>query len=407
MSARRRGAGVLETAGMQIRLAPGADQRTQERLPAEVVRRRRKNETKPAETYEVEVDLKVACSLKPARRLTWLTNSCKAAKDGRMTAKELFDIIITMRFTAGISQRLGRAMLDTVLDNIDIFSDKQQRYLRTDDWVMNRFKGALHDEESEEDGVDEEHSADERDERGARDSARDRGDRERQQILQDKKTVRSRETEERQKPEPSRPEPIPNAGGWVSVPSDTKGTTIVAKNQREERQKQKQRQIEEQKEKKQIEEDVDSSLQMLESLTQKRAGSPRQAPADDRSRRRRRERSPSLQRLPAGWEEVPTDDGDVYYWNRDTDETTWSRPVARGARHRGDGRNRRGRSRGRSRSSSISIQAEQPPAKPSFEDALARRLAERDRNDTTRNSIVQENYQGKKPLRVKLMYNPF
>ncbi|KAL1498708.1 hypothetical protein AB1Y20_014019 [Prymnesium parvum] len=35
--------------------------------------------------------------------------------------------------------------------------------------------------------------------------------------------------------------------------------------------------------------------------------------------------------LPAGWQEVPTEGGEVYYWNQQTNETTWVRPGKRGA----------------------------------------------------------------------------
>ena len=31
--------------------------------------------------------------------------------------------------------------------------------------------------------------------------------------------------------------------------------------------------------------------------------------------------------LPAGWEAVPTPEGDCYYWNRETGATTWELPA--------------------------------------------------------------------------------
>jgi hypothetical protein len=32
--------------------------------------------------------------------------------------------------------------------------------------------------------------------------------------------------------------------------------------------------------------------------------------------------------LPAGWEEVRTDDGEAYYYNAATGETSWEKPTA-------------------------------------------------------------------------------
>ena len=34
----------------------------------------------------------------------------------------------------------------------------------------------------------------------------------------------------------------------------------------------------------------------------------------------------SLLRLPVGWIAVPSDDGDVYYWQESTGVTTWDKP---------------------------------------------------------------------------------
>lgn len=352
----------LETVGMQVRLAPEVAVCLQQRLPAEVVVRQkrvsRKTVEEEQETDEVEVDLKVACALKPARRLAWLQSACRMVRDGRTASNELFNIITTRRFIFGISRRLGQEMAKTVDEIMDTFSDKQHRHLRSDEWVLDSFKGtnSLYDDPDAE-------AAEEEDDEGEKDEATDsKGDVEAEKPAQNK---------------PSKPpQPVPKPGGWVSVsfPNDEK--TKREERQREAREARARereeqggpKQEEQQKAKtKKIEEEVDSSIQMLELMTQQRGPSPHQT-------------------------------GSV----RD--------PYRRSRSRRGrDGRGRRGLSR--SRSVSVQMPSPSPPRRsrkssskdsgPSFEELLRQRMSQRDKNDTTRGNIVQENYQGKTPKRLK------
>jgi len=235
---------------------------------------------------------------------------------------------------------LTRSMISSIF-----FSDNQARHLRSDVWVLTGYKDTDDDGEDENDRAPSEDSEDKRDEPA--DAPRD-------ELPLDR-----RNSKERSQPVAVKPKP----GGWVSVSWDkeerVRREALEAREQRrQELQKAREREREDQQKAKktQLEEDVDSSLQMLESMTQQRAESPRRttAPRDDRTQRPRRDEP-----------------------RRDT----------------------RGR-RCLSRSRSVSIQLEpslSPPRKrqrdnTSFEDALRQRMAERDRNDTTRGAVVQENH---------------
>mmetsp|Transcript_34129 Transcript_34129/g.98268 ORF Transcript_34129/g.98268 Transcript_34129/m.98268 type:complete len:369 (+) Transcript_34129:146-1252(+) len=110
------------------------------RIPAEVVSRRtRAPPKKPApqkkeeENEDVTVDLKAAIMLKPEARPRWLTKACKMVTDGRASSTELYNIIVSRKFASGLPDRVGRRLVSIVEDSLDLFSDKQQRYLSSSD----------------------------------------------------------------------------------------------------------------------------------------------------------------------------------------------------------------------------------------------------------------------------------
>lgn len=384
--ARRELPGILHTAGMEARLAPEVETCLKQRFKPEVVIRQRKPKETKAEkekaSDDVDIDLKVASSLKPARRLAWLAAACKMGQDGRASGQDIFNIITARRFTMGVSKRLGKTMVDTVNEATDIFSEKQQRLLRSDEWVLNTFVGL------DDDVVGEAANASDADSDAAapdrppppRESQGSRRDSERPV-----RSFRERESEE------SRPLPreeVPRLheekkpGGWVSV-SFEKGSRRAGAIVREMDERGEQRQQLETKVKKQLEVAADSSLDMLERLTQQREP-PRASPRHV---------------------EAPRDVRDGYGHSKGLQLRSRSR-----SRRTGDRGDRRGR-KGCSRSRSVSVQAKRDPSVEgrrrvkkgmSFDDALRQRMEERDRYDTTRSSIVQENYQGKKLRQFQL-----
>lgn len=79
------------------------------------------------------VDLKAAITLKPEARPRWLTKACKMVSDSRASSTELYNIIVSRKFASGLPERVGRKLVSIVEDSLDLFSDKQQRYLSSSD----------------------------------------------------------------------------------------------------------------------------------------------------------------------------------------------------------------------------------------------------------------------------------
>lgn len=77
----------------------------------------------------VYVDLKGVIGMQPEQRVKWLAKACKQAREGRLKTSQLYDILSSKRIVEGLSDPQGTRMLRTLGDNLDIFSEKQQRYL--------------------------------------------------------------------------------------------------------------------------------------------------------------------------------------------------------------------------------------------------------------------------------------
>lgn len=106
------------------------------RLPAEVVARRRPNkapkvEEQPKPVEEVEVELKAALAIKPDARLKWLKKAFRMVEEGYATASDLYSVVASRKFAAGLPARVGRKLKEILHGNLDIFSDKQRRFLKS------------------------------------------------------------------------------------------------------------------------------------------------------------------------------------------------------------------------------------------------------------------------------------
>lgn len=348
------------------------------RLPAEVVTRKRRPEPKVVEekpVEEVEVDLKVAAALKPDARLKWLNKACKMAAEGLASTTDLYNIITSRKFLGGLPSRIARRLRDVVNENVDLFSEKQQRYLKSEDWSLNaRFAEKADDVDGpREDDQDDFEDVPREDERPPDKPAERPPDKPPEKRQPEKLSDRMAEPLAERAPEKQKPRNTTRVepeepGQWVTASAargqeDRVSREAAIKEEREKRRKDKERaeqerwmeveaeasrkrsQEQQEAKRRQLEDEADSSMMLLESL-----GSSRPAASTESAR---------------------------------------ERPVERGRRG-GLSRSRsvkmRSRSRRRDRRRRRSASASRP--RVDFADALKARMKERERNDTTRIPVV-------------------
>eukprot|EP00933_Yihiella_yeosuensis_P044409 TRINITY_DN39526_c0_g1_i1.p1 TRINITY_DN39526_c0_g1~~TRINITY_DN39526_c0_g1_i1.p1 ORF type:complete len:329 (+),score=88.11 TRINITY_DN39526_c0_g1_i1:84-1070(+) len=307
------------------------------RLPAEVISRRRqvvkRVEEKPPD--DVVVDLKTALALKPEARVRWLTKACKMVEDKKCTANDLYDIVSARKFCATMQAKNSQKIRAVILENIHMFSDKQQRFLRSEEWAPNTNRRDNDDEEAS-----------------------------RREELEDaERSGNAGEVVDKDKDKEKE-----SAGGWtftvVQRPAaDTKnlaGQVRLEKEKKakeEEARRKKQQEEEQAKQKAQAEEDVDSSLLLLERLNQQQ-----EEPKEDR----RREKDSKSKRSRGYSRSRSISAGSVT-------------SSSRGRRRRKDKKRRRSRDRDRDRGRGSG----------SFDDALRRRMQQRESEiDSARMPVV-------------------
>lgn len=83
------------------------------------------------------MDQKTAITLKPDARPKWLSRACKMTLDGKASATELYNIIVSRRFSAGLPERIGRKLGSIIQKNLELFSDKQRRHLSSSEFALN------------------------------------------------------------------------------------------------------------------------------------------------------------------------------------------------------------------------------------------------------------------------------
>lgn len=75
---------------------------------------------------------------KPKERLRWLYKAILAAKDGRVKARPLFDIVAHRKFIEGLKGSVATDTLNLLRGNMDIFTAKQQKQLTSDNFELFR-----------------------------------------------------------------------------------------------------------------------------------------------------------------------------------------------------------------------------------------------------------------------------
>lgn len=335
------------------------------RLPAEVVTRKRRPEAKPVEdkaTDEVKVELKAAVSLKPDARPKWLSKACKMAEENRASTTELYNIITSRKFLTGLPSRVGRRLRDIVQDNLSLFSDKQQRHLKCDDWALN----AKFEKKNGEDLDADQLKKGDNDEYGRDESMRaeyqgDKGQQQRSERSEYEEAVEEKWTA------------APAARGQEErVIREAALAEERARRKAQEREKQERwmeaqveasrQQAQEQLEakKRQVEDEADNSMMLLEQLGHQ---------------------APQVSTNPEPARNIREDDGS----GRRRGGLSRSRSIRVRSRSRRR-RKSRSRSRGGKQKRRRSTSASRP--RVDFADALKQRMKERERNDTTRIPVV-------------------
>lgn len=253
------------------------------RLPAEVVSRRPRKEPKKVDekqNEEVQVDLKTALSLNGDSRFKWLGKACKMVEDRNASSTDLYDIISSRKFAAGLNSKIGRKMKAVVDENLGLFSDKQKRYLRSDEWVLNA-KYSDDKRPRDEDGGkdDDEKDKDDDDERiEKKDEKRTDMMSRVKEFVRDKTgaAIERRDVEEK--------------GGWTTLPEDqdmrARQAAREAAEKHRDRKERERKAVEEAEDsrrkelemqearKRQLEDEVDDSLALLERLEKKKQQPP-------------------------------------------------------------------------------------------------------------------------------------
>lgn len=111
------------------------------RLPAEVVTRRRPQQKAPKveekkEEEEVKLELKAALLVKPEARAKWLAKAFRQIEEGKSSAPELYATVTSRKFSSGLPEKIGRKLVAIVKENLSVFSEKQQRYLKSKDFHL-------------------------------------------------------------------------------------------------------------------------------------------------------------------------------------------------------------------------------------------------------------------------------
>lgn len=87
----------------------------------------------------VATDLKTVLDMKPEQRSKWLQKACGLAEGGALKASQIYDVVSSRKIASGMTDKVGQQMLRTLQKHINIFSEKQQRYLSRESPLAARF----------------------------------------------------------------------------------------------------------------------------------------------------------------------------------------------------------------------------------------------------------------------------
>lgn len=127
-------------------------------VPGEVTSRRKRTVTK-AEVEQVKeeyisLDWDDVFPKKPKERLRWLFKALNGAKEGRIKAGPLFDIVAHRKFIEGLKGNIATDTLNLIRGNLTVFSAKQQKQLTSNNFELFRKYAPINVLDSDEDEAD-------------------------------------------------------------------------------------------------------------------------------------------------------------------------------------------------------------------------------------------------------------
>lgn len=130
----------------------------QQMVPAEVVGRRvhkvAKEDLVKAQEEYVSLAWDDIFPKKPKDRLRWLYKAFIGAKEGRIKAGPLFDIVAHRKFIEGLKGSIASDTLNLIRGNLTIFSAKQQKQLTSDNFELFRKYAPINVLDSDDDEAD-------------------------------------------------------------------------------------------------------------------------------------------------------------------------------------------------------------------------------------------------------------
>lgn len=110
-----------------------------ERLNKEVVCREYKESRRDKDEFEekyVNMDPEYVFKRKPVQRLKWLEKAFEALLNSRIKPNGVYDIISHNRFVDGVNDSMGRPMYQLVDKNAGFFTERQQRFLASNRFIL-------------------------------------------------------------------------------------------------------------------------------------------------------------------------------------------------------------------------------------------------------------------------------
>lgn len=127
-------------------------------IPGECTSRRQhkvsKEDIQKAKDEYVSLEWDAVFPKKPKERLRWLYKAFIAAKEGRVKAQPLFDIVAHRKFIEGLKGSIATDTLNLIRGNLHLFTAKQRKQLTSDNFELFRKYAPINVLDSDDDETD-------------------------------------------------------------------------------------------------------------------------------------------------------------------------------------------------------------------------------------------------------------